>query len=113
MEAKTLFSKTDKTPKAMRGQAALVYEALTNEGQTVGAITETIVGAGLVTRQDPERIAAYYLCIFKKQGLVNAVRPIVVAEETPAEAPATDEIVDVVENEDGELVNEETGEPVE
>lgn len=99
MENKTLFSKTDKTPKAMRGQAALVYEALSADGQTVEQITEKIL-ANLVTRQDPMRISAYYLCVFKKQGLVTAVRPTppvaeAKVEEPTVDAPATEEPSDI------------------
>jgi hypothetical protein len=75
--AKTLFERTERElNKVLKGQAALVMEALDGaEGpSTVEALTATIKDLGLVTRQDPERITSYYLCIFKKAGLVRAVQ---------------------------------------
>jgi hypothetical protein len=83
--AKT-FVRTERASKELKGQAALVLEALdAAEGpQTVEQLTATIKDLGLVTRQAPERITSYYLCIFKKQGLVRVVEP----------EPSTDESVD-------------------
>jgi hypothetical protein len=91
--AKTMFVRTEReNTKNLKGQAALVMEALEmrTEPATVEVLTEDIKELGLVTRQDPTRITAYYLCIFKKQGLVRAVA---VEDEKPAdtETPAADE----------------------
>jgi hypothetical protein len=75
--AKTLFERTEReNTKNLKGQAALVMEALDNaDGPAdVPALTEVIKELGLITRQDPERITAYYLSIFKKQGLVRTVQ---------------------------------------
>ena len=73
--AKTVFERTEREAKPMKGQAALVLEAIetATEPQTVEQLTATIVDLGLVTRQLPERITSYYLCIFKKMGLVRTV----------------------------------------
>jgi len=71
------FVRTERQAKELKGQAALVLEALDNANgpATVEQLTATIKDLGLVTRQAPERITSYYLCIFKKQGVVRVVEP--------------------------------------
>ena len=71
------FVRTERQAKELKGQAALVLEALDNADgpATVEQLTATIKDLGLVTRQAPERITSYYLCIFKKQGVVRVVEP--------------------------------------
>lgn len=71
----TVWIRTDKAASdKTRGQAVLVLNAITEhpEGITAEDITTDIVANGLVTRQEPSRITAYYLSMFKKQGLVVA-----------------------------------------
>ena len=105
--AKSVFVRTEKkNDKAIKGQAALVLEALDNAegGQTVEQLTATIQGLGLVTRQAPERITSYYLCIFKKQGLVRV--------ESVEDAPETED-EDVDDDEESEDVEETDDEEVE
>lgn len=59
-----------------KGQAALVYEILqAGDGQpkTVKEIADLLdVNPAFKTRQTATRIAAYYVCVFKKAGLVTA-----------------------------------------
>lgn len=84
MNNKTIFVRTEREAKPLRGQAALVLEAI--EARPEGGSIEQIakdISETLVTRQDPERVVAYYACIFKKQGVVRAVRP----EDVPAAEP--------------------------
>lgn len=94
--AKTLFVRTEKQSKELKGQAALVLEALDvrDEPATIEQLTEDIKNLGLVTRQAPERIAAYYLCIFKKQGLVRTVQP---EPEAPAAEVVSEEVAEEIE----------------
>jgi len=82
MTNKTVFVRTEKAPKQeLRGQAAVVLEAIEarEDGGTIEQLGHDVTGT-LVTRQDPERVVAYYLCIFKKQGLVRATKPEVEVE---------------------------------
>ncbi len=97
--AKTLFVRTERASKELKGQAALVLESLDSrtEPATVAQITEDIKNLGLVTRQDPERIAAYYLCIFKKQGLVRTVEPPKEAEGSTEQEPVSEEVAEEIE----------------
>lgn len=91
------FVRTEKTPDEMLGrQAALVFAALEAkpEGSTLDEVTNFIVDNGLVTRQEPSRIAIYYLAIFKKRGfcvLQDVPAPVPVSE-TPAADEATDNV---------------------
>lgn len=81
------FVRTEKQPAAgLRGQAALVMNSLDAhpEGADLGTITTEIVDLGLVTRQEPQRIALYYLAIFKRQGLITQL------VEKPAGEPVTE-----------------------
>lgn len=98
------FARTKKTMgRALKGQAALVLEALdARDGvpATVEALTKDIVDMGLVTRQAPDRITSYYLCIFKKQGLVR-LQTI----ETP-DGDENVENVDAADENDADLENE-------
>jgi hypothetical protein len=83
---KTVFTRTEREAKPLRGQAAVVLEAV--EARTDGGTIEQLakdVSETLVTRQDPERVVAYYLCIFKKQGIVRVTRP----EDVPADETET------------------------
>lgn len=87
MNNKTVFTRTEREAKPLRGQAAVVLEAV--EARTDGGTIEQLakdVSETLVTRQDPERVVAYYLCIFKKQGIVRATRP----EDVPASEPESE-----------------------
>lgn len=95
MNNKTVFVRTERESKALRGQAAVVLEAVEarKDGGTIEQLGKDVVDS-LVTRQDPERVVAYYLCIFKKQGIVRAVRP----DEQPAQ-PAQPETESDTENE--------------
>lgn len=58
-----------------KGQAKLVYEILAGSAEPVSVAT---VAAALdanpefKTRQTSTRIAAYYICVFKKAGIVSA-----------------------------------------
>lgn len=77
-DIKTVFTRTNKPSKAgLKGQALVILQVLDankDRGFTIVELTNA-VGANLVTRQDPERVVAYYLCIFKKQGIVSITRP--------------------------------------
>lgn len=84
MNNKTVFTRTEREAKPLRGQAAVVLEAVEarEQGGTIEQLAKD-VSETLVTRQDPERVVAYYLCIFKKQGIVRATRPEDVIEVEP------------------------------
>jgi hypothetical protein len=70
--SKTYVRTSRKSKDGVKGQAKLVLDALDMRGEgTVEELTGDIKELGLVTRQAPERITSYYLCIFKKQGLVT------------------------------------------
>lgn len=91
MNNKTIFVRTDRElKKPVKGQAAVVLEAIEARG-TEGGTLEQLgkdVTSTLVTRQDPERVVAYYACIFKKQGVVRAIRP---DDNPPVEEPETED----------------------
>lgn len=89
------FVRTEKTPDEQFGrQAALVFAAVEAkpEGATLDEVTNFIVENGLVTRQEPLRIAMYYLAIFKKRGFIvlqdaPVPTPVANAELENTEAP--------------------------
>lgn len=87
-DTKSVFTRTDRAPKKeVRGQAEVILNFLTankDRGYTIEAAAKEIGAEALKTRQDPERVVAYYFCIFKKQGLVNVTRPV--AEEVAVAA---------------------------
>jgi hypothetical protein len=96
---KTVFVRTEREPKnALRGQAALVLEAIAArpEGGSIETIAKDVTPT-LVTRQDPERVVAYYACIFKKQGLVRAT------VSAAPEVEENDEDTDEDDDEDDDL----------
>lgn len=105
----TKFTRTAKAAKESKGQAALVLAALSTEtGKTIPEITAAIVEAGLKTVQAPERIAAYYLTIFKKQGIVTASVEETPADDTDAVAESDEDASDDLEESDDET--DEVGE---
>ena len=77
-DQKTQFTRTSRNPKnELRGQAAVILNHLSenkDKSFTIESLTEA-TKSNIVTRQDPERVVAYYLSIFKKKGLVLATRP--------------------------------------
>lgn len=92
-ENKTVFIRSEKEASALKGQAAVVLgalESMTDQKGTIEAVTKVATG-NLTTRQDPERVVAYYLCIFKKQGIVTAERPVTVAVAAPEVKGETEE----------------------
>jgi hypothetical protein len=84
-DTKSVFTRTNRAPKKeVRGQAETILAHLDSVGfTTIEAAAKNIGAEALRTRQDPERVVAYYFCIFKKQGLVTVSRPVV--EEPAAE----------------------------
>ena len=94
-DMKTTFTRTTrKNAKEIRGQAAVILKHLDSNPETSFTIESltNAVKANIVTRQDPERVVAYYLSIFKKRGLVKAERPdpVVEAEVETENAPAAE-----------------------
>jgi hypothetical protein len=76
--------------KAVRGQAAVVLEALREVKGTpklATEINELVVKSGnLKTRQDTLRVTLYYIIVFKGRGLVRATeQELVEAPESVAE----------------------------
>jgi len=93
------FVRTDRVPDENLGrQAALVFSALEAkpEGTTLDEVTSFITENGLVTRQEPSRIAIYYLAIFKKRGWVVLQDAPVVVEVPVTEETETEEIEEPV-----------------
>ena len=77
-----------------KGQARLVYDFLATQPAPVSV--KTIAAAleanpAFKTRQTSERIAAYYVCVFKKAGIVTAA----VAEVPLATNENEDEVFEV------------------
>lgn len=111
------FVRTEKTPKKeIRGQAALVLTALDNANGVAKTIDEITADIGdvMVTRQEPSRVTAYYITMFKKQGLVVTAPDVKVAAETktdededqvPADETADD--LPTGEDEDGDDEDED------
>lgn len=81
---------TNKSPKeTMKGQGKLVYDTLKEMGgeATVAELTEKVKATGqLQTRQDAERVVGFYCSKFKREGLVEAIKPEVAAEQAAAAA---------------------------
>jgi hypothetical protein len=101
-DQKTQFTRTDRQPKnAPKGQAGIILRVLDENKAlpfTITGLTEyTVQQPDFVTRQDPERVVAYYLCIFKKQGLVTAGRPVVVADEPTASESSDEPAAELIE----------------
>jgi hypothetical protein len=93
-DIKTQFTRTKRAPKvALRGQAAVILDHLDANKETAFTIESLTASCKdkIVTRQDPERVVAYYLSIFKKRGLVLATRPEPVIED---ESPDTTNVPD-------------------
>lgn len=88
--ATQIYRMTAKAPKdTMKGQGKLVYDTLRNMGgeATVGALTEKVRETGqLQTRQDHERVVGFYCSKFKRDGIVEAVRPEIAQEQAAAAA---------------------------
>ena len=58
-----------------KGQAKLVFDILAAKSEPVAVAVvarELEANPAFKTRQTPERIAAYYICVFKKAGIVAA-----------------------------------------
>lgn len=58
-----------------KGQAKLVYDILAAKSEPVAVsviAAELEANPEFKTRQTPLRIAAYYVCVFKKAGIVSA-----------------------------------------
>ena len=63
-----------------KGQAKLVYDILASKSEPVNVATvasELESNPAFKTRQTSTRIAAYYICVFKKAGIVSATIPTV------------------------------------
>ena len=74
----TKFMRTAKQAKDSRGQVALVLAAIAlaktpETAMSTDEVAAAIKAAGLKTVQTPRRIAAYYLAILKKTGVVRAI----------------------------------------
>lgn len=66
------------------GQALLVWNCLENGALAVKDIVPMLdANPAFKTRQTTLRIAAYYICVFNKAGLVSAVATPVVTTEIP------------------------------
>jgi hypothetical protein len=76
------YTLTGKAPKCS-GQARLVFDAFKSLGQTnLHAVAAWLEANGLRTVQTSERIAAYYISVFKSSGVVREVEIIDHTEET-------------------------------
>jgi hypothetical protein len=76
-----IYTLTGKAPKCS-GQARLVYDAFKALGQTnLHSVAEWLEKNGLKTVQTSERIAAYYISVFKSSGVVREVEIIDHTEE--------------------------------
>ncbi len=66
------YVRTNKVAKEMKGQGRIVLDYLnsTTEPKTVAEVTEAVKGA-IQTKQGAERVVAFYLTRFKRDGLVN------------------------------------------
>jgi hypothetical protein len=88
-DTKSVFTRTNRAPKKeVRGQAEVILNHLNankDSGMTIEQAAKAIGAEALRTRQDPERVVAYYFCIFKKQGLVTVTRPVAETVEAAAE----------------------------
>lgn len=60
-------------PAKLPPQAQYVYYAIaTLESGTLAEIAEKAVSLGMQTRQDPERIVAYYLPTLRERGAIES-----------------------------------------
>lgn len=88
-----------------RGQARLIIDQLANATDAASAVTTKALAdaikPALITRQDPERVVAFYMSVWKKKGIVRLVEvdtpgtsdtsdtsdgssePVVAAEDAP------------------------------
>ena len=72
-----------------KGQQALIVEDLrSNPGSTIEQIAERIKG-NLTTRQDPNRVVAFYMSTYKKKGLVVVTGESGISELSVADATST------------------------
>ena len=77
------FLVSDKTPaKEMRGQAKETYDILKAATSPMSAKDIAALAIYPNSRQDKERVAAFYLSQFKKDGLVT----VAATEAVPAQA---------------------------
>lgn len=105
------FVRTERAPKKeIRGQAALVLTALDNANGVPKTIDELTADIGdvMVTRQEPSRVTAYYITMFKKQGLVITA-PEVKAEAVAEPAPLGDADGDEDNADENDLDGDEDG----
>jgi hypothetical protein len=111
-DTKTQFTRTEKEARALKGQAAVILDTVEsmNKPVTIEEVAKAIGAEGLRTRQDPDRVVAYYFCIFKKEGVLKAERPVApVAPVVSNETESTDEDEDEDEDEDGDGDEDEDG----
>jgi hypothetical protein len=74
MAAAGTYQVTMKELKGAKGQKAQVYEALAQAPGTYAEIADRLATMeGFRTKQTPERIAAYYICVLKSTGHVVEV----------------------------------------
>ncbi len=73
------YQVTGKAPKkAFTGQAEVIFKEMTENKDLSLTGTEWTarLNGKFATRQDPYRVVLYYLIIFRKNGLVNAVEQV-------------------------------------
>lgn len=75
--------------KVFKGQAKVIMDHLAkNPNSTVAEMTKAI-GSFEGSRQEPDRVIAFYMTTFKKKGLVK-VTEVATAEDTTGEAASAD-----------------------
>lgn len=86
--ARAYFKGNIPEKQVFRGQAALILTAMSSATDKDTALTTAAIAdkikADLQTRQDPERVVAFYMSVWKKKGWVRAVD--VTTSESEAEA---------------------------
>ncbi len=83
---------TGKLPEGFgaKGQAKVIVDHMRdNPGQTVGEMTKAI-GKFEGSRQDPERVIAFYMGTWKKKGYVAVAEEEVAKEDTKGESDEAD-----------------------
>ncbi len=81
-----VYVMTEKEPKEMKGQGAIVYAALKDLGQgTVADLVAKTKGA-FQTKQSEERVVGFYLSKFKREGLAKVIETEAAASEASAQA---------------------------
>jgi hypothetical protein len=72
MVAKRYQKVAGKTPAGVSGQAKQVWEVLGNDALTYKEVARKLEAhPNFTTAQTPERIAAYYICVFHKRGYLQ------------------------------------------